>query len=102
MSTALLSLCRMTGDMGFDFRYVYIFSSKWRPDWLWDQQSLLSNAYRGFFRWINWPECGAISPVLPRLHGVVLNQLNAKVLLLLLFHVIQIVFRQFIFVMSHQ
>jgi len=48
ISTAFLSLCRMIGELGFDFWHVYIFSSKSRPGWLWDQQSLLSNAYREF------------------------------------------------------
>jgi hypothetical protein len=78
MSTALLSLCRMTGELEFDFCHVYIFSSKSRTGWLSDQPSLLSNACRDFIRWLNWPECGTLSPLLPRLRGVVLNQLNTN------------------------
>jgi hypothetical protein len=101
MSTASLNLCRMTGELGFDFWHVYIFSVKSRSGCLWDQQSLLSNAYREFIRWVNWPECGAKCLLLPRLSGVALNQLNTKVLLLIFFYIIQIVFRQFIFIMSH-
>jgi len=56
--------------------------SKLRPGWMWDQQSLLPNAYREFIRWVNWPECGDISPSFPRHRGVVLNQLHTKVLIL--------------------